>query len=97
MGDYSQLFTDIRQGLLQFEQRVDNRFASIDSRFASIDSRFASIDARFTAVEMKIDAGLAAVTGEIATLRRDLASQFRWTAGIMLTGLVAIAAAMIAR
>lgn len=97
MGDYRQLFADIRQGALQFEQRVDARFASIDARFIQIDARFAQIDIRFATLEKKIDTGLAAVSGEISALRRDMGAQFRRTAGIMLTGLIAIAAAIVAR
>jgi hypothetical protein len=143
MVDHSQLFTDLRQGLRQFEARVDARFAAVDARFTAIDARFTAVDERFTAVDarftgldaritelgQKVDAGLAALTskidagltaahqrmdigftalnqrldtqgGEITGLRRDMtmqmAAHLRWTVGVMLTGFVAIVAAVLA-
>jgi hypothetical protein len=136
MADHSQLFTDLRQGLRQFEARVDARFAAVDARFAGIDARFAAVDERFTGLDaritelgQKVDAGLAAFTskidagltaahqrmdigftalnqrldtqgGEITGLRRDMtmqmAAHLRWTVGVMLTGFVAIVAAVLA-
>ena len=71
-------------------------FADIRSglaRFeARVDSRFDAMDTRFGRVETRLDAGVA----EMAAIRRDMTAQFRWTAGIMLTGLIAIAAAIVA-
>jgi len=69
MTDHSQLFMDLRQGLLQFEERVDRRFEHVEGRLTGLDH--------------KVDA-----------LRQELGTQFRWTAGIMLTGLVGILAGM---
>jgi phosphoglycerate-specific signal transduction histidine kinase len=83
MADHSQLFMDIRQSLLQFEARVDRRFEQVESRLTGLDQ--------------KID-GLGQTLGtELLAVRRDMTAQFRWTAGIMLTGLVAIDAALLAQ
>jgi hypothetical protein len=111
MADHNQLFTDIRDGLRQFEARVDTRFTAIDARFTAIDARFAALDLKIdtglAAVHQRMDVGFAALNqrldtqgGEIAGLRRDMtiqmATQLRWTAGVMLTGFVAIVAAVLA-
>ncbi len=72
MADHGQLFVDLRQGLLQFEERVDRRFGQVEGRL--------------TALDQKVDG-----------LRRDMGSQFHWTAGIMVSGLIAIVAALLTR
>jgi len=79
MADHNHLFTDMRQGLKQFEARVDARFGAIDARFGQVDARLITLD-------QKVDG-----------LRRDMGTQFHWTAGIMLTGMVTIAAAILAQ
>jgi hypothetical protein len=71
MADHSQLFVDLRQGLLQFEERVDRRFEHIEGRL--------------TALDQKVDG-----------LRGDMGTHFHWTAGIMISGLIAIVAAILA-
>jgi phosphoglycerate-specific signal transduction histidine kinase len=83
MADHSELFKDLRQSLRQFEARVDRRFEHVE--------------ARLTGLDQKID-GLGHTLGaELVARRRDMGVQFRWMAGIMLTGLVAIVAAILAR
>ena len=72
MSDHNQLFTDLRHGLRQFEERVDRRFEQVDTR-------------------------LTALGAEMTSLRRDMGTQFRWTAGILFTGLIAIIGAIIAQ
>ncbi len=79
MADHNQLFTDMRQGLMQFEARVD-------ARFVAIEGRFGQVDARLIAIDQKVDG-----------LRHEMGTQFHWTVGIMLTGLTAIAAAILAQ
>jgi t-SNARE complex subunit (syntaxin) len=76
MADHSQLFADMRQGLLQFEARVDRRFEQVETRLAGLDQK---MDTGFAALDRKIDSGV------------------RWTSGIMLTGLIAIVAAILSR
>ena len=126
MADHTQLFAEIKQGLLQFQAQVDRRFEQVDRRFdqfeARVDRRFEQVEARFVSLEQKFDArltglelrltgsdqkveaGLAGVNQKIDGLglsliaqRNDMHAQFRWTAGIILTGLVAIVAAILAR
>ena len=80
--EHTQLIIDMRQGLLQFEGRVDRRFELIDSRLASLDLK---IDAIGDRLERRID-----------VLAVEMTKHFRWTAGLMLTGLIAIAAAILA-
>jgi len=97
MADHMRLFAEIKQGLLQFEERVDRRFEQVDRRFEQIE-------ARLTGLDQKIEAGLSGVNQKIDGLglslvaqRNEMHAQFRWTAGIILTGLIAIVAAMLAR
>jgi len=81
MADHSQLFMEIRQSLLQFEERVDRRFEQVETRLTGLDR--------------KVD-GLGQTLGsELFALRRNMTAQFRWTASIMLTSLVAIVAAIL--
>jgi hypothetical protein len=87
MADRTTLFTDIRQGLRQFEARVDARFAAAESRFTSIDTRFTGIEARLTELGQKIDGGLATVHQRIDVQSREV---------VALTGFVAIVAAVLA-
>ena len=39
MTDHSQLFMDLRQGLLQFEERVDRRFEHVEGRLTGLDDK----------------------------------------------------------
>jgi hypothetical protein len=82
---HDQLLTDLRTGLRQFEARVDARFAQIEGRFVQIEGRFVQIDGRFLALDQKVDA-----------IRHEMALQFRWLVGIILTGMATIAAAILA-
>lgn len=112
MADHSQLFADMRQDLRQFEERVDRRFEQIEARLAALDQKIDTglaavnqkIDTGLAAVDQKIDAGFVAVNQridaqctEIAGLRRAMTMHFRWTAGMMFTGMMAIIAAIIAQ
>ena len=80
---------------------IDERFTLIDGRFALIDGRFTGLEGRITALDQKVDTGFALIGQEMAALRRDMtmrmSTQLRWTAGLMLTGFVAIAAVVVAR
>ena len=116
MADHMRLFAEIKQGLLQFEERVDRRFEQIEARLTGLDQKIDAglsevsqkIDAGLLGVNQKIDAGLSGVNQRIdglgltlhaalTTQRNEMHAQFRWTAGIVLTGLVAIVAAILAR
>lgn len=72
----------MRQGLRQFEERVDRQFDQVE--------------AGLTALDRTIDSGIATLSQDMAGLRRDMAVQLRWTAGVMLTGFVAMGAAVLA-
>jgi hypothetical protein len=87
MTDHSDLFKDIRQSLLQFEARVDRRFEQVEARLTALDQKF---EARLTGLDQKMD-------GAFAALDRKIDNGVRWTSGIMLTGLIAIVAAILAR
>jgi hypothetical protein len=39
MGDHSDLSKDIRQGLLQFEARVERRFEQVEARLTGLDQK----------------------------------------------------------
>jgi hypothetical protein len=52
---------------------------------ARVDARFAQIDGRFLALDQKVDA-----------IRHEMALQFRWLVGIILTGMATVAAAILA-
>ena len=86
---HQQLLADLRTGLRQFEARVDARFAQVDARFTQVDGRFTQIDTRLLTLDQRVDTGFASV-------RHEMALQFRWLAGIMLTGMITIAAAILA-
>ena len=90
MADHTRLFAEIKQGLLQFEERVDRRFEQVEARLTGLDQK---VESGLAGVNQKIDGlGLSLVAQ-----RTEMHAQFRWTAGIILTGLVAIVAAMLAR
>jgi hypothetical protein len=98
MADHSQLFADMRQGLLQFEARVDWRFEQIEARLTGLDQQFES---RLTELDQKFEGRLTSIDrkmgGGFAALDRKLDTGFRWTSGIMLTGLIAIVAATLSQ
>ncbi len=82
MADRTHLSMDIRQGLRQFEERVDRRFDQVEAGLTTLDRT--------------IDSGIAMLSQDMAGLRRDKAVQLRWTTGVMRTGFVAIVAAVLA-
>jgi hypothetical protein len=89
MVDQQDLLRELAQSLRQFEARVDARFAAMDLRFGDVDGRLTGLDRRMDALGI-----------EMTALRRDmtmqLTSQFRWTTGIVISGLIAIVAAVLA-
>jgi putative addiction module component (TIGR02574 family) len=84
MADQQEFFRELAQSLRRFETRVDARFGDIDGR------RLNGLDRRMDALGI-----------EMTPLRRDmtmlLTSQFRWTTGVVISGLTAIAAAVLLR
>ena len=52
---------------------------------ARVDARFVQIDGRFLTLEQRVE-----------SVRHEMALQFRWLVGIMLTGMLTIAAAILA-
>lgn len=112
MADHSELFNNIRTGLLQFEARVDRRFEAIEARLTALeqkfdarlatleqrfDTRLAELDKRLTGLDQKVDGLGHSLGAELAAQRRDMNAQFRWTAGILLTGMIAIVAVILSQ
>ena len=94
MADHTRLFAEIKQGLLQFEERVDRRFEQVEARLTGLDQKF---DSKLTSLEQKFDNLGLTLNAALTAQRNEMHGQFRWTAGIILTGLVAIVAALLAR
>ena len=94
MADHTRLFAEIKQGLLQFEERVDRRFEQVEARLTGLDQKF---DSKLTSLEQKFDNLGLTLNAALTAQRTEMHGQFRWTAGIILTGLVAIVAALLAR
>ena len=94
MADHMRLFAEIKQGLLQFEERVDRRFEQVEARLTGLDQKF---DSKLTSLEQKFDNLGLTLNAALTAQRNEMHGQFRWTAGIILTGLVAIVAAILAR
>jgi len=65
---------------------LEGRVVEHSQMFVLIESRLTASDARFDRMEV-----------EISGLRRDLTTQFRWTTGMLLTGFIAIFAAIVAQ
>src|SRR5690606_18132379 len=57
---------------------------------ARVDRRFEQVESRLTGLDQKMDTGFAA-------LDRKIDNGVRWTSGIMLTGLIAIVAAILSQ
>jgi hypothetical protein len=85
-------FTELRDELRRFQQEVRARFAQIDARFVQVDARFVQVDGRF----VQMDGRLLALDQKVDAVRHDMALQFRWLVGLMLTGMATIAAAILA-
>ena len=94
MADHTRLFAEIKQGLLQFEERVDRRFEQVEARLTGLDQKF---DSKLTSLEQKFDNLGLTLNAALTAQRTEMHGQFRWTAGIILTGLIAIVAALLAR
>lgn len=78
-------------------EAVDRRFAEIDQRFIGIDQRFLALDQRFDRVDRRFDGLEAKVDRRIDALDAKLSRHFMWLAGILVTTLAAVTAAVLAR
>jgi uncharacterized coiled-coil protein SlyX len=100
----------VEQG--QMFSLIDSRLAGMDQRLAGMDQKLAGMDPKLAAMEQRLEHAIKdAVESltrqiracdekyavEVSALRRDMASQFRWTTGMFLTGFVAILAAIVTR
>jgi hypothetical protein len=47
--EQSRIFTDLREGMVSLERRMESRFAQVDARFAQIDRQFETIRAEMAA------------------------------------------------
>ncbi len=98
MDSHIPLLTDTRQILRQCEARIDRRFEQLDRRFEQIDHRFAQLDARIDRLDRKIDAqGLKRIDTQGHSLTRETTMELWCLAGIMLTGFIAVVAALLSQ
>jgi chromosome segregation ATPase len=109
--DIALLRERMERGFEAFDQRMDRRFEAIDQRFVGADQRFISIDERFNRVDrqfdrvdqrfdrvdQRFDALEQKVDRKIDTLDAKLSRHFMWLAGILVTTLAALTAAVLAR
>jgi GAF domain-containing protein len=98
LAEQSSLFVLIESRLTALDQKIDQKITALDQK---IDQKITALDQKFDlkimALDQKFDQRLAALDREIGSLRRDMASQFRWTTGMFLTGVVTILAAILAQ
>ena len=69
------------------------RLAHLEGRIMEHSQMFVRIEDRLTGLDTRVDR----LEGQIHGLRRDLATQFRWTMGMLLTGFITIFTAVIAQ
>lgn len=93
-------WTDDRLDVLS--ERVALGFKSVDERFARVDRRFDEVERRFEQVDRKIDKGFDKVDtdirelrGEIWSMRRSMTQGVMGICGVMVTGFVAVFAAIV--
>ena len=91
----------VDEALASLEERMDRRLELVDARLSAfeqrMDRRFELVDTRFVALEQTFDRHLTALDGKLDRHVASLSQQFRWLAGLVLTAIVAIAAALVAR
>jgi hypothetical protein len=69
VDEHSGTLVGVREGLAQFEERVDRRFEAVDRRFEAVDRRFESIERRLDAIDGKLSSHFQWLLGvEITTL-----------------------------
>lgn len=81
------MLNSIRDTIVNLEQRMDRRFDAIEQR---MDRRFEAIDQRFATVDQKIDK-------RFGDLDMKMSRQFMWLAGMQVTTLAAVLAALVSR
>ena len=77
---------------------VDRRFEQVDRRFEQVDKRFAQVDKRFgEMIEKfdKVDTDIRELRGEIWSMRRLMTQGVMGICGVMVTGFVAVFAAIV--
>jgi hypothetical protein len=84
-------FTNMEGRLTALDQKFDARCDVLDAKLDTLDQRWTTkIDAVGERLDSKID-GLG------DSLRRDMATQFRWTMGLMVTLVTVVLGAVLAR
>ena len=78
--------SDHSHALMEVRDSVRHLELRMDARFEAVDRRFEAVDRRFDTLDRRID-GLDA----------KLSSHFIWLVGILVTTLVAMVAALLAR
>jgi uncharacterized coiled-coil protein SlyX len=87
----------VRTDIALLGERMDRRFEAVDLRFLGIDRRFLGIDQRFDRIDERFDALEQRVDRKIDALDAKLSRHFMWLAGILVTTLAALTAAVLAR
>jgi len=71
--------------------------ARMDQRFEAVDERFGTIERRFEAIDRRFDALIGDVDRRFDRLDAKMSRHFMWLAGILVTTLAAVTAAVLAR
>jgi len=94
VGGQAQLLSDLRAAVASLELRVDRRFDQVENRFTIVEGRLTALDQKLDA---KIDGLDAKIDALGQGLRREMAGQFRWTMGLMVTLVTVVLGAVLAR
>ena len=88
------LDTELKQGIIDLEQKMDIRFEQVDARFEKmqqqIDVRFEKVDARFE----KMDERFVDIHKSISGIHSQISNQTKWMFG-MGAGIIAILSGLI--
>ena len=88
--EQSNMLEALRADIALLGARMDQRFEAVDERFGTIERRFEAIDRRF-------DALIGDVDRRFDRLDAKMSRHFMWLAGILVTTLAAVTAAVLAR
>jgi len=76
LGEQSVMFAGLLQTMVELRQDVNARFSHVDTRFTDLNH--------------KVDALGVRLDGKIDALSERMNTQFRWTAGLIVSCLLAI-------
>jgi uncharacterized coiled-coil protein SlyX len=89
---------DVRDAIVGLGKRIDSLEGRMDARFVGLEQRMTSLegrmDARFVGLEQRMTSLEGRMDTRFATLEQEGRRQFYWLAGIQVTTLAAMLAAM---